>query len=564
MTKINGEILGLKKNQILKLEKIYRKKIPAQQIITIELAEILAEISHEINKEIAVIINRRGHIINITVGDAKNIRLPKFKNVREGKARLCGLRCIHTHPDSVSILSKADLTALLGFRFDAIAAIGVDPEGKFSKKLGENPKYADSVQIAFLSPTKDEKGNLWKIIEQTTVRKASAENFEQQLEEIEQEFAKNSEFIISSDIERAILISLQTKDLTDFGTQDSLFELEQLAFTAGAEVIDKLIQKKLSPDSSTYIGSGKAQEIALLAQEKAANLVIIDSELSSRQQKTLEEIIGIKVVDRTELILDIFAQRAKTKEGKLQVELAQLKYLYPKLTGTGLSLSRQGGGGIGGGIATRGPGETKLEIDRRRIRERIKNLDAEIEQIKAQRNNQRRQRQTNNMPVVSIVGYTNVGKSTLLNALSNSDILVENKLFATLDPITRKIRLPDLSLILLTDTVGFIQRLPTSLVTAFRATLEEVKQSDIILHIVDPLHPGYNEHIDVVYDILTELDCYKKPIITAINKIDLIKDKEIFSELWKKVPNPVYISALEKKGFNELLKMIQQVLVETN
>jgi GTP-binding protein HflX len=326
------------------------------------------------------------------------------------------------------------------------------------------------------------------------------------------------------------------------------------------EVIDKVIQKRSAPDSGTYIGSGKVKDIALLVQEKAANLVIIDSELSPRQQKNLEDTIGVKTIDRTELILDIFAQRAKTREGKLQVELAQLKYLYPRLVGTGLALSRQGGGGTGGGIATRGPGETKLEIDRRRIRDRIGHLEKAVDEIKTQRNNERKQRQANNIPVAAIVGYTNVGKSTLINALSDSNVLVENKLFATLDPTTRKIKLPDLSTILLTDTVGFIQRLPTSLVAAFRATLEEVTEADIILHVVDPSHPSCTEHIDTVYEILSELEASDKPTITVVNKIDLIEDEAVLNNLYEKVPNPVGISALQRKSFGNLLNKVQQTI----
>lgn len=441
-----------------------------------------------------------------------------------------------------------------------MAAIGVDIEGKFSKKFGENPKFADSIEIAYLAPTKDENGDIWKISGPSTLRKACSEDFEEQLEDIENGFSKSSNLIISSDKERAILVSLQSQDLARFMTEESLSELSQLAITAGAEVIQKVIQQKPTPDAATYIGSGKAKEIALLVQETGANLVIVDSELSPRQQKTLENIIGVKTIDRTELILDIFAQRAKTREGKLQVELAQLKYLFPRLIGTGLSLSRQGGGGTGGGIATRGPGETKLEIDRRRIKDRIRLLENAVEEIKTQRSYQRRKRQANNLPIAAIVGYTNVGKSTLLNALSDSDVLVENKLFATLDPTTRKIKLPDLSSILLTDTVGFIQRLPTSLVAAFRATLEEVTQADVILHVIDPSHPCCSEHIDTVYEILMELDAYNKPMITVLNKSDKIEDEKMLDELSEKIPNPVAISALKRKGFGKLLGEIQKII----
>ena len=531
-------------------------------MISVELAEAVAEISNEINKEIALIINRRGQIVNINVGEFDRVNIEKFKNTRESQARLCGLRLVHTHPGGIHELSKADLTALSLHRFDAIACIGVDSAGKFSKKLGETVKFADSIQIAFLTAKQDS----WRILEPTSVRKSCEEDFIELLEEIEREFSLNKDTIIIDSKEKAILVSLQTDNISEFLSQESISELEQLADTAGAEVIGMISQKRSSPDSATYLGSGKARDLALMVQEKGANIVIVDAELSARQQKTLEEIIGVKTIDRTELILDIFAQRAKTKEGKLQVELAQLKYLYPRLVGSGLSLSRQGGGGTGGGIATRGPGETKLEIDRRRIKDRINILEKDVDEIKNHRSQQRKLRETNNIPVVSIVGYTNAGKSTLLNALSNSDVLAENKLFATLDPTTRKIKLPEMSDVLLTDTVGFIQRLPTALVKAFRATLEEVTQSDIILHVIDPVHPNCQEHIDTVYDILKELDADKKPIITVINKIDLVKDEYLLEKYMHELPNPVKVSALQRKRFGDLLSKIEEIIKnkETN
>ena len=535
------------------MERLYRKKIPVNLIISVELAEAVAEISHEINKEIALIINRKGQIVNINVGEFDRVNLEKFKNIRESSSRLCGLRCIHTHPNGTCELSNADLTALSLHRYDAMACIGVDKEGKFSRKQGETVKFADSIQVAFLSSEQDS----WRILEPTTVRKAVEQDFLELLEEIERDFAVNSKTIKIDDTEKAILVSLQTDNFDEFLVKESLQELKQLANTAGAEVIGELSQKRSSPDSSTYIGSGKAKDLALIVQEKGANIVIVDAELSPNQQKNLESVVRVKTIDRTELILDIFAQRAQTKEGKLQVELAQLKYLFPRLIGKGLQLSRQGGGGTGGGIATRGPGETKLEIDRRRIKDRINSLEKEVESIKNHRSQQRKLRESNKIPVVSIVGYTNAGKSTLLNALSNSNILAEDKLFATLDPTTRRIKLPDLSDVLLVDTVGFIQRLPTTLVKAFRATLEEVTQADIILHVIDPSHPNCNEHIDTVYEILLQLDANEKPVVTVLNKMDIVGHVGEFAQ---NLPNPVKISALKRKGLGVLLEKIQEMV----
>ncbi|MBC8000436.1 MAG: GTPase HflX, partial [Leptolyngbya sp.] len=321
-------------------------------------------------------------------------------------------------------------------------------------------------------------------------------------------------------------------------------------------VCGRLTQSRAQPDPKFFLGSGKVQELALMVQEMGANIVIVDKELSSNQQQNLAGVVGVKVIDRTELILDIFAQRAQTKEGKLQVELAQLKYTLPRLVGKGTSLSR-----LGGGIGTRGPGETKLEIDRRRIRERITFLERETERIKTYRDTQRRKRFDDNLPQVALTGYTNSGKSTLLNALAKADMLVEDKLFATLDPSTRRTSLPDHSPVLLTDTVGFIKRLPTSLIAAFRATLEEVAIADVLLHVVDASHPNVMEHMSSVYDVLSELGAIEKPIITVLNKTDKAR-KEDLEWLAAQVPNPVMVSSVMRTGLGGLLTNIQTVLEE--
>lgn len=334
-------------------------------------------------------------------------------------------------------------------------------------------------------------------------------------------------------------------------------ELVRLCETAGAQVVAEIIQKRTKPDPAYYIGKGKAEELAGLVIEKEANLVVVDEELSPSQTRNLEEVLDVRVIDRTALILDIFARRARTREGKLQVELAQLNYLLPRLTGRGKILSR-----LAGGIGTRGPGETKLEVDRRVIRKRISDLNKEIESIKKQRALQRRAREKVPYPVVSLVGYTNAGKSTLLNALTDSYVFTEDKLFATLDPTTRKIVIPGNQTILLTDTVGFIQKLPPHLVAAFRATLEEVQEADLLLHVVDFSHPDMEVQMMAVHEVMEDLGVTEKPIIFVFNKIDLINDPIALKRLKINYPESVAVSA--KKGLNleVLLEKIASMLKE--
>ncbi len=348
-------------------------------------------------------------------------------------------------------------------------------------------------------------------------------------------------------------------------------ELGTLARTAGADVVGTMIQRLHHPDVATYIGKGRAQELSDLEKQLGFELVICDDELSPSQQRNLEKFLEVRVIDRTALILDIFAQHARTREGRLQVELAQLEYRLPRLTGRGVTLSRQAGGsrsaggtggtGAGGAIGVRGPGETKLEIDRRRIRSRISDLRESIEQVREQRTLHRRQRASQAIPVIAIVGYTNAGKSTLFNALTEADVVAENKLFATLDPITRHVVLPGNQEALFTDTVGFIQKLPTKLVAAFRATLEEVTDADLLLEIVDVSHENAIEQSETVNDVLRDLDVADKPRVTALNKIDLLDDpREVDTTLF---PNAVPVSALKRSGLEALLEKIAQVLADS-
>ncbi len=351
--------------------------------------------------------------------------------------------------------------------------------------------------------------------------------------------------------EKALLVSVDTGE---FDAEASIDELEELAHTAGAEVVGKVIQKKEAPEKATFVGVGKLAEIIAFCKAQEVDLLIFDSELSPSQQRNLEKLTDKRVIDRTMLILDIFAMRARTSEGKLQVELAQLRYQLPRLAGQGTALSR-----LGGGIGTRGPGETKLESDKRHIRRRIQKLQEELAELEKRRNQMRRRREKDGVQTVAIVGYTNAGKSTLMNALTDAGVLAENKLFATLDPTSRALTLPDGRQVMLIDTVGLIRRLPHKLVEAFKSTLEEAAQATVILNVCDASDEHSAEHLEVTKNLLDELGCAGKPVISVMNKCDLVGD--IYS--MRTFGRTVMISALEEKGFDDLLNAILKELPPT-
>lgn len=547
---IYGDIDGVRKNILKDLEAIYEIQVPIGQIFTNELVSVLLELTLQIKREIAVYINRHGKIVQVTVGDIQTVKLPEIEG-RKSTQKLSGIRCVHTHPNGDSTLSAPDISALRRMRFDMMIAVAAGSEGEIKEAI---------ISIAFLTGEYDKNDNL--LVEEfgpTILPEITKINLSYLITLIDKQLGNSSTMVTLVEKERAILAGLEySNNKNAWNIEDSLSELKQLAETAGAEVIDRVMQKRGCPDSALFLGKGKIQELSLLIQEHNANLLIFDDELTPSQQRNIEQLLGIKVLDRTSLILDIFAQRAHSHEGKLQVELAQLRYHLPRIGGQGLILSR-----LGGGIGTRGPGETKLEVDKRRIRSRINDIEKQIEAIKKHRNLHRENRIASKISTVALVGYTNAGKSTLLNALTSAGVLAEDKLFATLDPTTRKVILSNDQEVLITDTVGFIQKLPHQLVSAFRATLEEVKTADLLLHVVDISHINCKQQMEVVISVLKELKSDDKPTINLFNKIDKIEQGNEL-ETFLQLPESLGISAKQSIGLDLLFKMIEDFIALKN
>jgi len=536
---LSGNTSNIKQELLKQIEDLAENIVPRHQLISPELAEQLAYYTEKIQREIAVFVDRKGLIRHITIGDQHTAPLLQ-ENLRRGEHRLTGVRCIHTHPNGDSTLSRLDLEALLQNRFDCMAALGV-AEGKVR-----------GFSVAFLQSDQPGQEIGAQLYGPFPASKLEEFPFAQLLQEAERSLPKPRHQLTAPGQERTLLVGFRTKQRELLSGEESLAELAELAKTAGAHLVGSLMINRDKIDPALYIGKGKARELSLLRQQESLDLVIVDDELSPRQQANLQEIIGCRVIDRPAVILQIFADRARTREGKLQVELAQLSYLLPRLTGAGTALSR-----LGGGIGTRGPGETKLETDRRHIRRRINDLQAEIEEVKKQRNILRRQRQENEIPVVALVGYTNAGKSTLMNALTNAGVLAEDKLFATLDPTTRKVPLGK-GEILLTDTVGFIHKLPHQLIAAFRATLEEIRYSDLLLHVVDASSPALQAHIATVEKVLEELELGDRKRILVFNKQDLVKDPLELNNLLSIHKPALAISAREGTNIDQLLELIAE------
>ena len=528
MPEIHGNLTGIRDTQKKELEALYDCPFEPDEYAPREMILELARHSCALNREIAVYVSRDGDVLDVTVGVGDSVPLQDVR-LRRNSKRLSFVRCIHTHPNGSPLLSDVDIAALRSLMLDSMCAVGLRADGSVigvsAAFLTEKVRGVPGVEISEVYPLKKLPQREWM----------------QEILSSERRVLEGEDADAADPPEKAVLVGIDS--------EKSLDELAALAESAGALVAGRYFQKRAKPDSATFIGSGKAYELQLDAQALEADLVIFDDELTGAQIKNLEEIIGVKCIDRTTLILDIFAQRAQSGEGKLQVKLAQLKYRSGHLIGQGLILSR-----LGGGIGTRGPGETKLEIDRRRIREQINALKKELDALQRQRQLRRRSREKNAIPIVSLVGYTNTGKSTLLNRITDAGVYAENKLFATLDAVSRRVQLPEGGEFLLVDTVGFISKLPHDLVEAFKSTLEEAALSDLLVIVSDASSPDMMFQHRVVEDVLRQIGADTQPRIDVMNKCDLWERADDLQTAL--LPGALYLSAKTGAGMEELLSAI--------
>lgn len=559
----------MKPSQIRALERLGQRRYPAAGGFSLEQARELSALSRSLGRQVGLLIDRQGYVFMVLLGDTGGILIPELPRAREGLGRLRGLRLLHTHLESGQLdgarrkispmpddlLSREDLMDLLFLRLDSMGVLLVGPAGEprlfqqahiLPRAQTQESPASEKAEPYMLNPVQ-----AWDRVEV---------DFTAQTEALEEELARSLDGTARiGDGERCILVSVSTQPKAV--QESSLNELAELARTAGLAVAGRLTQRVQRLDYNHILGQGKLLELEVLALQGQADLLIFDLELSPAQLRNLAEATERRVIDRTQLILDIFAQRAISRAGKLQVELAQLQYRLPRLVGRSKALDR-----LAGGIGGKGPGETKLETDRRRLRERITRIKSELNSLRGHRSNIRNRRAKARLPVVSLVGYTNAGKSTLLNAMTNSEVLAENKLFATLDPTSRRLRLPEERELILTDTVGFIRSLPKELVEAFRATLEELEESDLLLHVVDSSSPELEQQVRAVDKILESLELQNIPRLLVYNKIDRLPEHEArpqhlpqhlaqlnYDEALKGVS---HVSALSGQGLDELGRRI--------
>ena len=538
MKRLFGSTRGLKASQIRRLENLYRRRIPTEFVVTFEIAREISKLSHEIRRQIGLLVNRFGKIACVIVGNYQGIVIPDISEYRAAPGRLKGLRCIHTHLKNEP-LTKDDFTDLVLLRLDMIAAITITTDG-----------WPNQVHVGHILPT-SQKGKQYRILAPLNPGQLDIGCLEL-IKAVETELAHAGHlYQAGSGKERAILISVTTAPRSI--AMDSLAELKELALSSGRDVAATVLQQRRRVDSRFLIGLGKLQDITILILKKGATLIVFDQELNPSQMRSISDKIDIKIIDRTQLILDIFAQRAQTREGKLQVELAQLRYLLPRLIAKSTAMSR-----LTGGIGGRGPGETKLEIHKRRVRDRIARLGKDVLLIKKQRKQQKARRQKKDLPVISIIGYTNAGKSTLLNTLTKSDVRVEDRLFATLDPSSRRLKFPKDVEVIITDTVGFIKNLPRELMVAFRATFEELESADLLLHVIDISNTHFKDRIESVEKILCDLNLNNIPLIRVLNKQDLV-DRDIINRQIRQLDG-IAISANNESTLTPLLEKMHALV----
>ena len=528
--------------------------MPPEKIVSPELARQMSELSHETGRQIGVLINRKGQVEHVMVGNAKRIDMPDFGRSRAAAGRFRGLRCVHTHLAGEK-LTQDDLTDLALLRLDLMSAVQVD----------ERSGLPGLVYSAHLLPTtavdlNSNGGSVPYEYLEPEIPSQLDNDFISLINSLEAEMtriratARNRQ----SKEDRVILVGVTTEAISD--AEDSMSELAELAASADVIVLDSIIQRRSQIDPKTVLGRGKLEELLVRSMTLGADMLVFDTELSPAQVRTLSEATDLKVIDRPQLILDIFAQRAQSREGKLQVELAQLKYLLPRLiVGQNSAFSR-----LAGGIGGRGPGETKLETDRRRVRDRISQLEKQVESLRHQREERRKTRMQKSLPIISLVGYTNAGKSTLLNSLTQSDVFAERKMFATLDPTSRRLRLPYDQEVIINDTVGFIRDLPEALISAFRATLEEIEGSDLIVHLVDASNPAALRQIESVDKILSDLEFNRIPQIVVLNKTDIVEADTLAAlqrqVLLDKGRECVSISAIRPETLRPLVESIADAI----
>ena len=521
------------------LQRLYRRRLDPELLVPPELVRELAELAAGTGRQVGVLVDRKGGIQYVVVGTSQGLQLPELGRFRAGGDRLRGIRLIHVHLHGEP-LATDDLTDLSLLSLDAVAVISPDkrtpdPLVSWAHLLPENPA-----------------GRRWEIYEHQQAHRIGVD-FTTFIREIEAEIGRKALLQESGGRgEPVILVHLARPGEPEREAWD-VSELTELAASAGLNVVDVVVQRR-KPDTRTFIGHGRLTSLIIEAMQRHVDLLVMSPDLTPAQIRTISDLAEIRVIDRTQLILDIFAQRAQSADGKVQVELAQLRHLLPRLVGTGKAMSR-----LMGGIGGRGPGETKLEVDRRRINKRIAHLERALEQLSRERANRRRRRSRAGIPVISIVGYTNAGKSTLLNTLTHSEAIAEDQLFATLDPFSKRLRFPRDREVILTDTVGFIRELPETLVKAFRATLEELEQADLFLHVVDASSPYREEQMESIERILHDMDLGQTERVTFYNKMDQVEDPLEAAALARRA-DAITGSALDRKSLLPLMERLQETI----